>query len=93
MTVTFYVNCDYRNKNFEILTPEEFEEKIAELANEFFSDDDGFDDYLSDHYSARDIFNFTQATKAKVVNDYRESCRQDARQDMNSLYSIVIKEV
>lgn len=93
MTVTFYVKHSYQTGDFEILTPEEFEEKITELTNEYFLDDNGFDDYLSDRYSARYIFNFTQDTKAKVRSDYREFCRQEAKRDLTSLYSVVVKEV
>lgn len=93
MTVTLYIKHDYQTGDFEILTREEIEREAQRLGEEYSCSSSGFDDYLGDRYNAIEIFNFTQATKAKVQKDYRDACFAEAREEVFNLYTVVEKEI
>lgn len=93
MTVILYVKHEYQTGEFEILTQEEIEREVQRLGEEYCCSNSGFDEYLGDRYNAIEIFNFTQATKAKVQKDYRDACFNDAREEIFNSYTVVEKEI
>ena len=69
--VTVYVNWT----DGEILGAADKEEWIEEAAEKYIEDETFFEDWLTDNYYSRELLNMTDDDKDKLLDDYREYCR------------------
>ena len=71
----------------EVISAEQYEEKIAQRAKEFYEDESEFYDWLEDTYSASDVWDMTESTKKTIKEqDFKDKCLNWALDDMESEY-------
>lgn len=78
MKIKIYV--DYENQ--EVLTEEGYKEVLAERAKSYKSDNDAFEDWLNDRYSAFEIFKMKSHDLEEVMDRWEGVCEADAEEDM-----------
>ena len=78
MKIKIYV--DYENKN--VLTEEDYKEVLNERAKSYKSDNEAFEDWLNDRYSASEIFKMKSHDLDKVIERWEGVCEEDAEEDM-----------
>jgi hypothetical protein len=70
-----------------ILSEEDFEVKVAELATEKRDNDAEFASYLEDRFSILNVFDMDVEEKAEVQEDFAEWCEHEARNELLESWS------
>lgn len=71
----------------EVISSEQFDEKVAERAKELYEDKDEFYEWLEDQFTVDEVWNMTEETKKAVKeNQYKERCEMWALDDMEGEY-------
>lgn len=71
----------------EVISAEQYEEKISARAKEFYEDESEFYDWLEDTFSASEVWDMTDGTKKAVKEkDFKGKCLDWALDDMESEY-------
>lgn len=78
MKIKIYV--DYENQ--EVLTEESYKKVLAERAKSYMANNENFEDWLNDRYSAFEIFKMKSHELDKVVERWEGVCETDAEEDM-----------
>lgn len=78
MKIKIYV--DYENQ--EVLTEEDYKKALAERTKSYKANDENFEDWLNDRYTAFEIFNKNGVELDKVVERWEGVCEADAEEDM-----------
>lgn len=65
-----------------ILSEEDFEVKVAELATEKRDNDTEFASYLEERFSILNVFDMDVEDKAEVQDDFAEWCEHEARNEL-----------
>lgn len=66
----------------DLISEEQYEELVADRRKELEKDDGEFEDYLSDNYSYKEIFDMDEDEKAEVRAEYANKCADWARDDL-----------
>ena len=72
----------YGYDNPDLISEEQFEELVADRKAELENNESEFEDYLSDNYSYREIFDMSEDEKAEVRAEYADKCVDWARDDL-----------
>ena len=76
-----------RNGYVEVISAEQYEEKVSARAKEFYENEQDFFDWLEDHFSVGEIWDMTDETKKTVrEKEYKERCGMWALDDMEGEY-------
>ena len=75
--ITVYVNW----ADGEVLGAADKEEWIEEAVEKYIEDENLFEDWLSDTYYCRELFNMTSEDRDKLLDSYRRVCRNCALDD------------
>ena len=71
----------------EVISAEQYEEKVSARAKEFYEDEQEFYDWLEDTYSASEVWDMTNETKKTIKEvDFKDKCLEWALDDMESEY-------
>ena len=71
----------------EVISSEQFDEKVVERAKELYEDKDEFYEWLEDNFTVDEVWNMTEETKKAVKeNQYKERCEMWALDDMEGEY-------
>jgi hypothetical protein len=84
VTVGFYTATRW-NSFFSagtVISEEKFEEYVKERADEFREEEPRFEDYLSDNYTCKEIFDMNDKERAEVRKEYLAKCEDDARAEI-----------
>ena len=77
------VRCGYA----EVISAEQYQEKISARAKEFYEDESEFYDWLEDTFSASEVWDMTESTKKTVKEvDFKDKCLDWALDDIESEY-------
>ncbi len=79
MKIKIYV--DYENQ--EVLTEEGYKEALADRTKSYKDNNENFEDWLNDRYTAFEIFNKNGVELDKVVERWEGVCEADAEDDMS----------
>lgn len=66
----------------DLISEEQFEELVADRKAELEKDENEFEEYLSDNYSLREVFEMSEDEKAEVRAEYADKCVDWARDDL-----------
>ena len=72
----------YGYDNPDLISEEQFEELVADRKVELEKSEGEFEDYLSDNYSYKEIFDMDEDEKAEVRAEYADKCTDWARDDL-----------
>ena len=72
----------YGYDNPDLISEEQFEELVADRKEELVKSEGEFEDYLSDNYSYKEIFDMDEDEKAEVRAEYADKCTDWARDDL-----------
>ena len=72
----------YGYDNPDLISEEQFEELVADRKVELEKSESEFEDYLSDNYSYKEIFDMDEDEKAEVRAEYADKCVDWARDDL-----------
>ena len=78
MKIKIYV--DYENK--EVLTEEQHKKVLAERVKSYKADEPAFEDWITDRYSAYEIFKMKSYELDKVIERWERVCEGEAEEDM-----------
>lgn len=78
MKIKIYV--DYENQ--EVLTEEQCKNVLAERVKSYKADNEAFEDWLNDRYSAYEIFKMKSHELDEVIERWEGVCEADAEEDM-----------
>ena len=71
----------------EVISAEQYEEKISARAKEFYEDNREFYEWLEDTFSIDEIWDMTDSTKKAIKEvDYKDKCLDWALNDMEGEY-------
>ena len=71
----------------EVISAEQYEEKVSARAKEFYEDESEFYEWLEDTYSAGEVWDMTEDTKKTIKEvDYKDKCLDWALDDIGSDY-------
>lgn len=71
----------------EVISSEQFDEKVAERAKELYEDKNEFYEWLEDTYTASDVWDMTDSTKKAIKEvEFKDKCLDWALDDMDSEY-------
>lgn len=70
-----------------ILSEDDFEVKVAELATEMRDSDTEFDSFLAVRFSLLQVFDMDTEEKAEVQKDFAEWCEREARNELLESWS------
>lgn len=71
----------------EVISAEQYEEKVSARAKEFYEDESEFYEWLEDTFSASEVWDMTESTKKTVKEvDYKDKCLDWALDDIGSDY-------
>lgn len=79
MKIKIYV--DYENQ--EVLTEEQHKKALAERVKSYSANNENFEDWLNDRYTAHEIFKMKSHELDKVVERWEGVCEADAEVDMS----------
>lgn len=86
VTVTVYGKA-MRGGSVEVISEEQFEEKVSARAKEFYEDESEFYDWLEDTFSIGEVWDMTDGTKKAVKEqDFKDKCLDWAYDDIGSEY-------
>jgi hypothetical protein len=66
----------------EIISQEQYDQRVAELAADHVDDDSLFDDYLFHRYSSLKLFDMSEEKRTEVRGDFAEWCHREAGEEM-----------
>lgn len=66
----------------DLISEEQYEKLVADRKEELVKSEDEFEDYLSDNYSYKEIFDMDEDEKAEVRAEYAVKCADWARDDL-----------
>ena len=72
----------YGYDNPDLISEEQFEELVADRKAELEKSEIEFEDYLSDNYSWKEVFDMDENEKAEVRAEYANKCADWARDDL-----------
>jgi hypothetical protein len=72
----------YGYDNPDLISEEQFEELVADRKAELEKSEVEFEDYLSDNYSWKEVFDMDEDEKAEVRTEYTNKCTDWARDDL-----------
>ena len=72
----------YGYDNPDLISEEQFEELVADRKAELEKDENEFEEYLSDNYSLKEVFDMNEDEKAEVRAEYADKCVDWARDDL-----------
>lgn len=71
----------------EVISAEQYEEKISARAKEFYEDESEFYEWLEDTFTAGEVWDMTEGTKKKIKEqDFKDKCLDWALDDIESDY-------
>ena len=71
----------------EVISAEQFEEKVSARAKEFYEDSEEFVEWLEDTFTASEVWDMTDGTKKKIKEvDFKDKCLDWALDDIGSDY-------
>jgi hypothetical protein len=71
----------------EVISAEQYAEKISARAKEFYEDESEFYEWLEDNYSTSDVWDMTDSTKKTIKEvDFKNKCLDWAYDDIGSEY-------
>ena len=71
----------------EVISAEQYEEKISARAREFYADESEFYEWLEDTFSAGEVWDMTESTKKRIKEvDFKDKCLDWAYDDIGSEY-------
>lgn len=86
VTVTVYGKA-IRGGYVEVISAEQYEEKVSQRAKEFYEDEEEFHEWLEDNYSASDVWAMSDKDKVTIKEvDYKDKCLDWAYDDIGSDY-------
>ena len=65
-----------------VISKEQFEEYVKERTEELRETESQFEDYLSDNYTCREIFDMNENEKTEIRQEYSGKCEDDARTEL-----------
>jgi hypothetical protein len=66
----------------DLISEEQYEKLVADRKEELVKSEGEFEDYLSDNYSYKEVFEMNEDEKAKVRAEYADKCADWARDDL-----------
>lgn len=72
----------YVNKEGRVISDSHFEEMVNEEVLLRENDPAYLEDYLSENYSATEIFNFSNEEKVDIYKNFQKQCADNARWDL-----------
>jgi hypothetical protein len=72
----------YGYDNPDLISEEQYEKLVADRKEELENKESEFEDYLSDNYSYKEIFDMDEDEKAEVRAEYANKCADWARDDL-----------
>ena len=66
----------------DLIFEEQYEELVADRKTELEKDENKFEEYLSDNYSLKEVFDMNEDEKAEVHAEYADKCVDWARGDL-----------
>ena len=72
----------YGYGNPDLISEEQFEKLVADRKEELEKSKNDFEDYLSDNYSYKEIFDMSEDERAEVRAEYADKCVDWARDDL-----------
>lgn len=71
----------------EVISAEQYAEKISARAKEFYEDESEFYEWLEDTFSASEVWDMTESTKKAVKErDFKDKCLDWALDDIEGEY-------
>lgn len=71
----------------EVISAEQYEEKISARAKEFYEDESEFYEWLEDTFSASEVWDMTESTKKTVKEvDFKDKCLDWVLDDIEGEY-------
>ena len=92
MKIKLYVNWIER----KIVTASslQFEKIIEEKAKAYYKDEVEFDEFLAGRYhNLFEVFNMADVERIKCLQDWKEVCAQDARNNIEYEYDVIEIEI
>ena len=83
----------YANHEAEVITEEEFLEKIEILATEYDDNLDAFADFLSNRYTSIEIWDMTEEEKVKIKELFHEENVKVATDDISCDWIETVLEI
>ena len=74
MTIKVFV--DWQNE--EILTEEEYDKRVKEMAEDLRTNDYIFSEFLEERYSHRELWDADEKQRAKIMEHWVDQCLEDA---------------
>ena len=66
----------------DLISEEQYEELVADRKEELEKSGNDFEDYLSDNYSLKEVFDMNEDERAEVRAEYAQQCADWARDDL-----------
>ena len=71
----------------EVISAEQYEEKVSARAKELYEDKNEFYEWIEDHFSVDEVWDMTEETKKAIKeNEYKDKCLDWALDDMEGEY-------
>lgn len=67
----------------EIISQEQYDQRVAALAADYVDDDSLFDSYLFDRYTSLELFDMSEAERTEVRGNFAEWCHSKAEADLD----------
>jgi hypothetical protein len=77
----------------DLISEEQYEKLVADRKEELVKSEGEFEDYLSDNYSYKEIFDMDEDEKAEVRSEYVNRCADWARDDIDDYWDCEELEV
>ena len=76
-----------RSGYVEVISAEQYDEKVSARAKEFYEDEEEFYEWLEDTYTASDVWDMTDSMKKAIKEvEFKDKCLDWALDDMDSEY-------
>ena len=79
MTIKIYVNW----RKEEVLTENEYNELVKEMAEDFRTNDDDFSEFLEQNYSHRDLWDTDEEERARIMEHWASKCVESAEYELD----------
>jgi hypothetical protein len=66
----------------KIISQEQYDQRVAELAADYVDDDSLLDSYLEDRYVPLELFTMSEEERTEVRGDFAEWCHRKAEDEM-----------
>ena len=66
----------------DLISEEQYEELVADRRRELEKSESEFEDYLSEHYSYKEVFDMDECERVEVRTEYAIKCADWARDDL-----------